>query len=104
VVAHEVGHILNNTIHSEDEFNQVIKKLKKANHRGSKNITKAKDALRDETYADIHMQEYQRNFIAKDSVLSHFCHYSNRDSTSYTKHSSYLQPYHRQALINCSQL
>jgi hypothetical protein len=101
ILAHEVGHIINKTSHPNNKFDQLIDKLKKVNHKGSKKIKKAKEELRNETYADIHMQEYKNSFMNTEPIKNHFCHY-DKGLEIYNEQTHYLHPYHRQALINCN--
>jgi hypothetical protein len=104
VLAHEIGHIINKTYHPDKQYENLIGKLKKADNLGSKSIKESKEELRSETYADIHMKEYQRKFIDKSQINSHFCNYEkdlSKEKSFYKLGTNYLHPYHRQALINC---
>lgn len=97
IIAHEVGHIINKVDLPEKEYGKTTAQLKACNHLDSQRLDI--DQLRSETSADIHMAKYYREFMKGSDVKTHFCQYEQKND--YLK-STYLHPYHRQALLNCS--
>ena len=98
VLAHEIGHVIND-VQMPKDYDLTVTKIQKCNHLGSKRIKNLKEQLEEETSADIHMAKYAKKFMNPESINDHFCNY--RETHNYEKESVYLNSIHRQALINC---
>lgn len=100
ILAHEVGHIINRVKLPEKEFDKFTSTLKSCNHLGSSELVE--DDLRSEASADIYMQKYFKKFMKQGPPLdTHFCDYEPHKSYQKT---SYLHPFHRQAMLNCNPI
>lgn len=102
ILAHEVGHVINDITMFEPELRSKAHQIKACAHAGSSILDIDKITTQGEGAADLHMAKYYHRFMKNQSSRTHFCHYP-MDATFYIddRQNHYLHPYHRQALINC---